>query len=188
MSHYPEIRVTDLHLALEPGVGKVPFQTEVQHLRLRLTNDVLAKMIEAALVMGRERAPVDLELRSARFVPEGAEVVVQVSKGRFLKTDVRALLGITADDGEHLRVEVKEVKGLGMLPIDAFVDPVLDKALGIASARPGIDRATGEERVLVVWPGEVLASLGVPLQFATPGAWRAHTDDGTLEVWFRTGA
>jgi hypothetical protein len=186
MSHEPEIHVTDLRLALERSSGKVPFQTVVDQIRLRLTNDVLTKMVEAALVMGRERAPVDLELRSTRFTVEGAEVIVQVSKGRFLRTDVRALVGLTAADAEHVRVEIREVKALGKLPIDAFVDPVLEKALTLASARPGIDRAPGDGRVLLVRPDQVLASLGVPLQFAESGQWHTRTEEGALEVRFRS--
>jgi hypothetical protein len=143
-------------------------------------------MLEAALVTGRDRAPVDLELRSARFTIDGAEAIVQVSKGRFLKTDVRVLIGFSAADAEHVRVDVKEVKGLGKIPIDGFVDPVLEKALTMASARPGIEREADASRVLLVRPDELLASLGVPLTFSTPGDWHAQTSEGKFEARFRT--
>jgi hypothetical protein len=186
MSHEPEILVNDLHLRLEPATGKVPFHTVVHSIRLRLTNDVLAKMVEAALMLGKERAPVDLELRSTRFTSDGAEVIVQVSKGRFFKTDVRMVIAFSAEDAEHLRVEIKEVKALGKLPIDAFIDPVLEKALAMASARPGIDRSSEAGRVLLVRPDELLASVGVPLQFETPGAWQARTSEGALDARFRS--
>jgi hypothetical protein len=77
------------------------------------------------------------------------------------------------------------VKALGKLPIDAFVDPVLEKALGKATAIAGVERAPGGERALLIRPDEVLESLGVPLQFATPGEWEARTEEGVLELWFR---
>ncbi len=186
MGQEPEIQVDELQLFLEPIPGKTPFRTVVQRIKLRLTNDVLRKMVEVALVKGRDRAPVDLELRSTRFVGEGAEIVVQVSKGRFLKTDVRAVVGLIALGAPQVRVEIKEVKALGMLPIDAFVDPVLERALGMAAARPGVERAPGGGRALLVRPDELLGSFGVPLEFATPGEWDARTNEGTLELHFRT--
>ncbi|MEA2515987.1 MAG: hypothetical protein QOJ59_5476 [Thermomicrobiales bacterium] len=186
MSQEPEIQVDELQLFLEPIAGKVPFRSVVQSARLRLTNDVLRKMVEVALVKGRDRAPVDVELRSTRFTLEGAEVIVQVSKGRFLKTDVRAVVGLIASGVPQVRVEIKEVKALGMLPIDGFVDPVLEKALGMAAVRPGVERAPGGGRALLVRPDELLASFGVPLQFATPGEWDARTVEGELELRFRT--
>jgi hypothetical protein len=186
MSRESEIQVDELRLSLEPMTGKVPFRTAVQGIRVRLNDEALRKVVEVALAKGRDRAPVDVELRSTRFVAEGAEIVVQVSKGRFFKTDVRALLGLAAVAAEQVRVEIKEVKALGKLPIDAFVDPVLEKALGMAAARPGITRAPGGGRVLLIRPEEVLGSLGVPLQFATPGEWDARTGEGVLELRYRT--
>src|SRR5262245_8601381 len=129
MSRESEIQVDELQLSLEPIAGRVPFRTAVQGIRVRLNDEALRKVVEVALAKGRDRAPVDVELRSTRFVAEGAEVVVQVSKGRFFKTDVRATVGVSAVAAEQVRVEIKEVKALGKLPIDAFVDPVLEKAL-----------------------------------------------------------
>jgi hypothetical protein len=118
-------------------------------------------------------------------VGEGAEIVVEVSKGRFFKTDVRALIGLIALGAPQVRVEIKEIKALGKLPIDAFVDPVLEKALGKATMFAGIERAPGGGRALLIRPDELLGSLGVPLEFAAPGEWDAKTDDGVLELRFR---
>lgn len=185
MGQDSEVQIDDLRLALEPISGRTPFRAVVQGIRVRLNNEVLEKAVEVALDKGRSRAPVDVELRSTRFVGEGAEIVVQVSKGRFFKTDVRAMLGLVAVAAEQVRVEIKEVKALGKLPIDAFVDPVLEKALGMAAARPGITRAPGGGRALLIQPEELLGSLGVPLQFATPGEWDARTGEGVLELRYR---
>lgn len=188
MGQESEIQVDELRLALEPlagMAGKTPFRTVVQGIRLRLNDEVLRKAVEVGLVKGRDRAPVDLELRSTRFTGEGAEIVVQVSKGRFFKTDVRAVLGLGTVAAEQVRAEIKEVKALGKLPIDAFVDPVLEKALGMAASRPGIVRAPGGGRALLIRPEELLASFGLPLQFATPGEWDARTAEGMLELRFR---
>jgi hypothetical protein len=185
MSQGAEIQADDVQLYLEPVAGETPFRTVVQSIRLRLTNDVLAKAVAVALEKGRDRAPVDLALRSTRFVGEGAEIVVEVSKGRFFKTDVRALIGLIAQRAPQVRVEIKEVKALGKLPIDAFVDPVLEKALGKATAFAGIERAPEGGRALLIRPDELLGSLGVPFQFATPGEWDAKTDEGVLELRFR---
>src|SRR5262245_59935277 len=185
MSQVPEIQADDVQLYLEPIAGKPPFRAVVQNIRLRLTKDALTKAVAVALEMGRDRAPVDVELRSTRFVDEGAEIVVQVSKGRFFKTDVRTLIGLIAQGAPQVRVEIKEVKALGKLPIDAFVDPVLEKALGKATTFAGIERAPGGGRALLIRPDELLGSLGVPLQFATPGEWDARTEDGLMELQFR---
>ena len=185
MGQESEIQVDELRLALEPMAGKTPFQTVVHGIRLRLNDEVLRKIVEVALAKGRDRAPVDVELRSTRFTGEGAEIVVQVSKGRFFKTDVRAVIGLAAVAAEQVRAEIKEVKALGKLPIDAFVDPVLEKALAMATSRPGIERAPGGGRALLIRPEEVLGSFGLPLQFATPGEWDARTAEGMLELRFR---
>jgi hypothetical protein len=185
MGQESEIQVDELRMALEPMAGKTPFQTVVQGIRLRLNDAALRKIVDVALAKGRDRAPVDVELRSTHFTGEGAEIVVQVSKGRFFKTDVRAVIGLTAVAAEQVRAEIKEVKALGKLPIDAFVDPVLEKALGMAAARPGIVRAPGGGRALLIRPEELLASFGLPLEFATPGEWDARTDEGVLELRFR---
>lgn len=185
MKQGAEIQADDVQLSLEPIAGDTPFQTVIRSIRLRLTNDVLTKAVGVALEKGRDKAPVDLELRSTRFAGEGAEIVVQVSKGRFFKTDVRAVIGLIALGAPQVRVEIKEVKALGKLPIDAFVDPVLEKALGRAAMFPGVERAPGGARALLIRPDELLGSLGVPLQFATPGEWEARTEEGVLELRFR---
>jgi hypothetical protein len=181
-----EIQIDELEMSLEPIPGNPPFRSTVQRLRLQVTDTVLAKVVEVALAKGRDRAPVDVDLRSTRFVDEGAEVVVQVSKGRFLKTDVRTLVGLAAADDGRVRVDIKEVKALGKLPIDSFVDPILDKALGMATRRPGIERVAGS-RSLLVRPDEVLAGLGVPLTFASGGSWDVDSHLGGFELRFRAG-
>jgi len=181
-----EIQIDDLRLSLEPIPGNPPFRSVVHGLRLQVTDEVLAKVVEVALVKGRDRAPVDVELRSTRFVAEGAEVVVHVSKGRFLKTDVRTLVGLATADNGRVRVDIKEVKALGKLPIDSFVDPILDKALGMATRRPGIERVPGV-RSLLIRPDEVLAGLGVPLTFAADGTWDVESHAGGFELRFRAG-
>jgi hypothetical protein len=180
-----EVQIDELRMSLEPVEGNPPFRSTVQGLRLQVTDSVLAKMVEVALAKGRDRAPVDVELRSTRFMDEGAEVVVQVSKGRFLKTDVRTLVGLAAADNGRVRVDIKEVKALGKLPIDSFVDPILDKALGMATRRPGIERAGS--RSLLVRPDEVLAGLGVPLTFAADGSWDIDSHVGGFALRFRAG-
>ena len=182
-----DVQIDDLQMMLEPIPGNPPFRSTVRSLRLQVTDSTLAKVVEVALAKGRDRAPVDVDLRSTRFVPEGAEVVVQVSKGRFLKTDVRTLVGLAAAGDGQVRIDIKEVKALGKLPIDSFVDPILDKALGMASGRPGIERVPGG-RSLLVRPDEVLAGLGVPLTFASPGTWDVDSHEGGFALRFSGGS
>lgn len=188
MTQQPGIEMTDVLLSLEstPGTtGKAPFQPVVQGIRIKLSDDTLSKLLEWAVALGRDRAPVDIAFRSARFIADGAEIVVEVSKGRFFKTDVRALVGMVADDAKELRVDIKEIKALGKLPIDAFVEPVVDKALAKASTRPGISRAPGSNRALLIDPAVALAALGLSLRFQPEGLWQARTTDGALSAHFR---
>ncbi len=187
MALIPEIVVTDLALALEPAESStLPLQPVVIHVRARLDDAGLDKIARVVLTKSRDRVPVDVAFQSARFLDGGLEVTAQVSKGRFMKADVRAVVGIAAADAEQITVEVQDVKALGMLPLDAFVAPVLERAFALASSRPGIARSASNARALLIDPAEVLRALGVPLRFAAGGRWTVHPVTGALEVTFGT--
>jgi hypothetical protein len=188
MTQLSDIEIHDLHVVLEPARGKVPFAPAVSNLSVQISNGALGKAIAYALEMGKDRAPVDVELRSTRFTPEGAEIIIQVSKGRFFKTDVRALVALTAVNANVVRADIKEVKSLGKLPIDGFMEPVLDKALGKATSLPGVTRSSEGKRLLLIDPQELLAKLGLPARLVQPGAWNVGTTDGQLEARFATTA
>jgi hypothetical protein len=186
MSQLSDIEIHDLRVVLEPARGKVPFAPAVSNLSVQIANSALNKAIAYALELGKDRAPVDVELRSTRFINEGAEIIIQVSKGRFFKTDVRALVALSAVNANVVRAEIKEVKGLGKLPIDGFLEPVLDKALGKAASLPGVTRSTDARRLLLIDPQQLLEKLGLPARLVQPGAWNVGTTDGQLEARYGT--
>jgi len=189
MAQQPEIRITDLTLDLAPSEDpSLPLQPVVTGARLRLDEAALVKLAQVAIVQAKGRAPVDVELDSARFTDGGAEINAVVSRGRFMRADVRAVVGVSAQNAERITVEVQDVKALGMLPLDAFVTPVLEKAFAMASAKPGIARASGNARALLVDPAAVLAGMGVPMRFAAPGVWSIQVAPGGLEAEFSAGA
>lgn len=186
MGQSSDIEIHDLHVVLEPAKGKVPFAPAVSNLSVQVSNGALSKAVAYALEMGKDRAPVDVELRSTRFINEGAEIIIQVSKGRFFKTDVRALIGLTAVNADVVRAEIKEVKSLGKLPIDGFMEPVLDKAIGKAASLPGVTRSADGKRVLLIDPQQLLVKFGLPARLVQPGSWNVGTTEGQLEARYST--
>lgn len=187
MARIPEIVVTDLALSLEPAEsGNLPLQPVVIRARIKLDDNGVDKIVRVVLTKARDRIPVDVALQSAKFQDGGLEIMAQVSKGRFMKADVRAVIGIAAAGTEQITVEVQDVKALGMLPLDAFIAPVLERAFAMASSRPGIARSASNTRALLVDPAEILRAFGVPLRFAVGGTWTVHPATGAIEVEFVT--
>lgn len=187
MALIPEIVVTNLALSLEPAEnGNPPLQPLVIRAHLKLDDSGLDKIARVVLAKARDRVPVDVLLQSAKFQAGGLEINAQVSKGRFMKADVRAVVRIAATGSEQITVEVQDVKALGMLPLDAFIAPMLERAFAMASSRPGIARSSSNARALLIDPAEVLRALGMPLRFAAGGTWTVHSVTGALEVAFGT--
>lgn len=189
MTLTPEIEITDLALGLEPVESNtLPLQPVVIRARVRLDDRGLEKISRVMMTKARDRVPVDVALQSARFREGGLEITAQVSKGRFMKADVRAVIGIAAAGTEQIQVEVQDVKALGMLPLDAFVAPMLERAFAMASSRPGIARSASNARALLIDPAEMLRAFGVPLRFAAGGRWTVHPAAGALDLSFDTAS
>ncbi|MER3436402.1 MAG: hypothetical protein C4346_01540 [Chloroflexota bacterium] len=183
MTQNAEIVVTDVRLGLVPGERPAfPLEPVVHGARVRLGNDALEKVVRAVLTKMRDRVPADIQVQAARFIEGGCEITAVVSKGRFMKADVRAVIGVAAQGAERVTVAVQDVKALGMLPLDAFVAPVLERALAMASARPGIARSATNARALEIDPAQVVKALGMPVRVAEGGVWIVRASSGELEM------
>lgn len=184
MAQQNDIQILEMGLDLGPGNDEIPVSSSVRSLRARVTDAALAKAVQAVLVMGKAKMPVEVEFESAQFVPGGAEITVQAGAGRFLRAKGTAVLGITGNGTDRIAVEVKEVRALGKLPIEGIVAPFLDKGLARATTYPGVERDTSRERGLLIDPNALLASQGVPLSFAQPGDWSTSYGSGWMEAAF----
>jgi hypothetical protein len=185
MTQNAEIVVTDVRLGLVAGERQAfPLEPVVHGARVRLGDDALEKVVQAVLTKMRDRVPVDIHVQAARFIEGGCEITAVVSKGRFMKADVRAVIGVVAQGAERVTVEVQDVKALGMLPLDAFVAPVLERALAMASTRPGIARSATNARVLEIDLAQVVTVLGIPVRLAAGARWSVKSAAGELDIAF----
>lgn len=187
MAQNAEIVVTDVRLGLVAGERtSFPLEPVVYGARVRLGDDALEKVVRAVLTKMRDRVPADIHVQAARFIEGGCEITAVVSRGRFMKADLRAVIGVAAQDAERVTIEVRDVKALGMLPLDAFVAPVLERAFAMASARPGITRVATNARALEIDPAQVLQALGMPVRLAAGGRWTMKSAIGELDMAFAT--
>ena len=54
--------------------------------------------------------------------------------------------------------------------------------MSVAAAKPGFTRVAGDDLAIDVNPATVIASRGVPLTLATPGAWSIDATAAVLQV------
>jgi hypothetical protein len=178
----PDIAITDIQLRLEPGQGRVAFQPLVERLRLGITSDAFGKVALTGLGLIAARLPVDLELTSARLVDGGAELVARVKKS-FLKADLRVLLAFSVVDPATVRVRIADLEGPAWIPTQF----VIENAMSVAESKPGFARVPDDDRAIDVNPAVVIASRGVPLTLATPGAWSIDATAAVLQVAYAAG-
>ena len=59
---------------------------------------------------------------------------------------------------------------------------VIENAMSVAESKPGFTRVPDDDRAIDVNPAVVIASRGVPLTLATPGAWSIDATEAVLQV------
>jgi hypothetical protein len=161
-----DVQISDVRLALAPRPGRVPFEPQIESLNLALSSTAFLKIVQQGVKMAAGRAPVDVELSSARLVDGGAEIVTKVKRS-ILKADLRVRLAFESTGGETIRVRIAELDAPAWIP-SSFV---LDQAMGMAAGKPGLARVAGDDRAIDVDPAAILASRGIPASFAKPGVW-----------------
>jgi hypothetical protein len=175
----PDLSISDLRLRLNPRQGRLPFEPLVESLDLQLSSDAFLKIVQTGLLMMADRLPVQVELTSARLVDGGAEIVMKVRRS-ILKADLRVRLAFFVRDPETIRVQIAEFDGPAWVPAQF----VIDQGMNVAAARPGFSRAQDDDRAIDVSPAAVIASRGIPMKLATPGAWSVEPTAEALTVTF----
>jgi hypothetical protein len=179
-----DILVTNVALDLEPGSPGVPFTPLVHSFRATITDAALVKCLQAILVVGRSKMPMEVELNEARFVSGGAAITATAGTARFLRAKATTIVGISGPGTETISVEVREIRALGKLPIESIVGPILDRALDRAATFAGVQRDPARHRGLLIAPNVLLQGQGLPLRFAEPGGWTVDSQSGSLEAAF----
>jgi hypothetical protein len=179
-----DVVVSDLTFDLRPQSGEIPLAPLVYSLDVQIDDEALGKAVTALLILAKSKLPVEVEFENARFTEEGAEITVAAGLNRFLKAKATAVVDIEATDAEAVSVQIREIRTLGKLPIESMVGPVIDKALDKAAARPGIERNPSRHRALLIEPNALLASMGLPLEFASSGRWTVQGAPGRLTARF----
>ena len=177
-----DIEITDIRLRLEPGNGRVAFQPLVERLRVGITSDAFGKIVQTGMELMAGRLPMEVELTSAQLVDGGAELVARVKKS-FLKADLRVRLAFSVVDPTTVRVRIAELDGPAWIPTQF----VIENAMSVAAAKPGFTRVPDDDRAIDVDPAAVIASRGIPLTLATPGAWSIDAADAALTVAYAAG-
>lgn len=172
-----DVQISDVRLRLDPRDGRVPFEPLVERLSLDLSSAAFETILRTGLVLMADRLPVEVALDSARLVDGGAEIVVKVKRS-ILKADLRVRLAFSVQDPSTIRVRIAELDAPAWVPTQF----VLEQALNVAAAKPGFSRVPGDERAVDVNPATVIASRGIPLKLATPGAWSVDPTAQTLSV------
>lgn len=175
-----DVQITNVRMRLEPGTGNLPFEPLVESLAVELSPDAFLKIVQQGLRMVAGRAPVEIELVSARLIEGGAEIVAKAKKS-ILKADLRARLAFSAPDGSAIRVKIAELDAPKWVPVDL----VLNQGMTMATNRPGFKRVAGDERAVDVDPAAVLQSQGVPAKLAQPGVWAINPTATALSVDYR---
>jgi hypothetical protein len=182
-----EIVLSNVAMDLRPQPGEIPLAPVVYALQVQLTDSALNKAMGAVVTLAKGKLPVDIELEGAEFTASGAEVTVAAGLNRFLKARATAVLDISAVDAKEIAVDIQEIRALGKLSIEGMVGPMIDKALDKVAERPGIRRDPSLERGLLIDPNALLASQGVPLEFAQPGGWTVGNSIGRLTARYAAG-
>jgi len=181
-----DIVLSNLSLDLRQESGTIPFTPIVHSLDVRLANPALIKAVETVLSLSRSRLPVEVDFEDAEFIPGGAEVTITAGLNRFLKVKAIAVVGISAQRSDSISVEIREIRTLGKLSIEGMVSPMIEKALDKAALRSGITRDPGRKQGLLVNPDQLMASQGVPLEFAQPGGWTVECVSRELTARYET--
>jgi hypothetical protein len=175
----PDLTISDMRVRLNPRQGRVPFEPLVESLDVQLSSGAFAKIVQTGLVMMADRLPVQVELTNARLVDGGAEILLKVRRS-ILKADLRVRLAFFVHDPETIRVQIAELEGPAWVPTQF----VLEQGMNVAAAQPGFSRAPDDDRAFDVSPAAVIASRGIPITLATPGAWSVSPTAETLSVTY----
>jgi hypothetical protein len=123
------------------------------------------------------RAPVELELASARLVESGAEVLIRVKRS-ILKAELRIRLSFTTPDAVTIRIKAVELDAPAWVPAQF----VIDHGMTLACSRPGLARVVDDPRAIDIDPAAVLAARGLPLTLAKPGGWTIDPTAESLKI------
>lgn len=181
-AQFSDVVLTNVQMKLQEATGEIPLLPVVGALDLVLSESALTLGVQTALGMAKGKVPVDVEFEEAHFTETGADVTVSAGINRFLKAKATAVLDISASNAQAVRVDIREIRTLGKIPVESMIGPVLDKALDKAAEKPGIDRNPAASRSLLVEPNALLAELGIPLEFANGGGWTIENATGQLTV------
>jgi hypothetical protein len=174
------MQLTDLDVSLERGDPRHPLRPVVQGLRLRISQQGLTELAQGLVDEADRRAPVGLRLLGTRVSPNGIDLFLRVEKGIF-GSDLSTRLGLSAPDGQELRVELTDTDMPGWIPLDMFLDEAVKRGGG------AVRRDPGHRRALLLDPAALLARGGLPGRFAA-GTWNVTTDVNGLDLTFRERA
>lgn len=174
-----DVLITDVRLRLDAGRGNIPFEPLVESLAVELSAEAFRKIVEEGIRKVGDRVPVEIELGSVRLLDGGAEIIMKVKRS-ILRAELRAKLAISAYDPETIRIQVAELDAPAWVPTQF----VLEHGMTYAASRQGFTRADGVENSVDIDPAVVLASRGIPVKLATPGAWSIVTTPESIVTRF----
>lgn len=185
MQTSPDVQVHDMAFDTNPTGGDPPLAMLVYRVTAELSDAWLEKMVKIGLNAGASKFPVDVTYEGSQFVANGAEVTLKAGSG-FLKASATICLEVAGAGPNRIMIKVAEIRALGMLPVESFLNPVMEKGIDRACEKPGITRHPVQPRTVVVDPNVLLQTQGVQLQFADGGQWNVNGQPGSLTMTFKS--
>jgi hypothetical protein len=156
---------------------------DVHRLSLVLRDPWLEKMVRFGLEAGAGKLPLTLAYESSKFTATGAEITLKARKG-IIRAALTACIDLSGFGPDCLAVRVTELRLPALLP-DRLLKGALDLAIAMALQQPGIARHPEQPRAILLDPNLLLQHKGLPLHFASGGAWTVGGGAGELAVDFR---
>lgn len=179
----PDVHISNVRMRLDPRHGRVPFEPLVESLFIELSASAFVKIVEQGVIKAAGRAPVDIELASARLVDGGAEIVTRVKRS-ILKAELKVSLTFLAHDPRTIRIRIANIDAPAWVPTQF----VIDQGMNMAANRPGFSRVSGDDRAVDVNPAEILLSRGIPMKLAEPGMWTVTPTAESIGVGYQPTA
>jgi hypothetical protein len=176
---YSDVIINNVRLRLDPGHGNMPFEPLVETLSIEISADAFRKIVVEGIRKVGDRVPVEIELGSVRLLDGGAEIVMKVKRS-ILRAELRIRLAFSAIDPETIRVQVAELDAPAWVPTQF----VIEHGMTYASSREGFTRVAGVDSAVDINPATILASRGIPVNLAKPGAWSMETTPQSILVGF----
>lgn len=174
-----ELHLSEMGIRLDEGDAQHPATPVLERFKIAIAPAAFAKIVQQAVWFAAERAPVQVDLASARLVDGGAEIVIHVKRS-ILKAQLRIRLGFTIPDTATIRVRAVEVDAPAWVPAQF----VIDHGLTLAVARPGFSRVADDPRAIDLNPAVMLSARGLPLALGQPGAWEIDSAAGSLKIGY----